>query len=658
MEIINLASKSVPLSSSYLGDTDVKFIGNPNYTEEGYNFHKEAYLFKISDQRINNYSSLYLTSKHKTDDIIRIEQLPDISKIYNFNTSIIDNKTGSYLTVSSNYTKETQELVHYFSESNVKFVDSSERMFEVTLLNSTSARITHRGKNRINYHLLRNNGIFYFSSYFSPKYGIFNYILDEINNKMCLFHESELIVCEDKQLATKTDLNLFKTSYFNVNYYIQKLSPKLNTSWVSYNDNHTNAYEINPIKSRSNLKNNFIAYTNYTNVTGSTLNSNILTLKNQKTHKNYNYRSDYLEKFNEEVPAVENRNYTGLFTGNDQEKGDYGISLNYEFYNVDYKFNADEYTHFLTPESLYPYDQININDLNWNYKGSIAGETPYFSDKIFQKRIKTSDSSGEYLCSWLYKNRDGTSIWLDRFYYPEKTSYTLALATNFNYTYIDPISDLIKMKLLSSEYYDVPHIYNSLEEEAAHTPQTDEYALYGRSFFDKRSDLIISPNSEYVYHRLGEKYVSQVILELEKFIIKNGLDFLNSNNSTIYIDNTDLESIEYTLNGNSHASIEEYNEANSKHQFTISFWLQSDDWQEGFGHQILGNLNDKGFGILYDRLITPLITIQSDQNVYVYNTNFELLDVATADKDVSKITKIKDIYRTDHLDSFYTINIE
>lgn len=658
MEIINLASKSLPLSTSYIGDSDVRFIGVLDSTEEGYSFYKENYLLSISDQKINNYSSLYLTSKHKTEDIIGINQLPNINNTYHFSTSIIDNNTGLYLTVSSNYASDTEELFYYFTEPNVKFIDSFERIFEVTLLNGTSASILHRGKNKINYHLLHNNGVFYFSSSFSQNYGVFNYILDKTNNKLCLFHNSELIVCSNNKFTTTTSLSLFTSNYFNVNYYIQTLSPKLNTSWISYNNEHTNAYEINPEKSRNNLENNFLAYTSYSNITGNKLVANILTLKNQKTHKNYSYRSDFLEKSNENVPTIDNRNYTGLFTGNDQEKGEYGITLNYEFYNLDYKFVADEHTVFRTPENLYPYKQININDLNWNYKGSIAGESPYLSDKVFQKRIKTSDSIGTYLCSWLYKNRDGTSIWLDRYYYPEKTSYASALATNFNYTYIDPINDLIKTKLLSSEYYDVPDIYNSLEEEAAHTPQTIQYSLYGRSFFDKRSDLAIEPNTEYIYHRLGNKYVDDVLAALETHLIQNGLKLLNGNDGTIYIDNNDLDSIEYVLNGDSYATIENYNLANASHQFTVSFWMQSDEWQNGFGHQILGNLTDKGFGILYDRLITPFITIQNKQNLYVYNTNFELLDIATSDNEVDSTTIIKDIYRTDHLDSLYTINID
>ena len=54
-----------------------------------------------------------------------------------------------------------------------------------------------------------------------------------------------------------------------------------------------------------------------------------------------------------------------------------------------------------------------------------------------------------------------------------------------------------------------------------------------------------------------------------------------------------------------------------------------------------------------------MITIQNNNKVYVYNSNFALLDRAslTNENNIST-TKIKEIYRTDHVDSFYTINIQ
>ena len=60
------------------------------------------------------------------------------------------------------------------------------------------------------------------------------------------------------------------------------------------------------------------------------LNENVkFKLKNQFSNSNYNYRADYIN-----VESSNNlRNYTGLFTGNNEELGKPNIELNYEFYN-------------------------------------------------------------------------------------------------------------------------------------------------------------------------------------------------------------------------------------------------------------------------------------------------------------------------------------
>jgi len=281
------------------------------------------------------------------------------------------------------------------------------------------------------------------------------------------------------------------------------------------------------------------------------------------------------------------------------------------------------------------------------------------SDKIFKNKMDSTSAIGEYLCSWLYKRKNGESIWLDRYYNPEKTSYANALATTFTLNYSEPINDLLKTKLLSSEYYDVLDVYNTLAEEALVTPQTPKSALYGISFFDKKSDLTILPNKEYIYHRVGNTYVKQVMDIMSEFLIQNGLTLLNGDTDTKVYITEDVDQVEYEMNGNVYALIENYSDINNTHQFTMSFWLQSNDWNERFGHQIVGNLNDKGFALLDDRKVTPLITIQNGKNVFVYNTNFEFLDVGSLQNEELNTTSIiKDLYRTDHLDSFYTINIE
>jgi hypothetical protein len=120
---------------------------------------------------------------------------------------------------------------------------------------------------------------------------------------------------------------------------------------------------------------------------------------------------------------------------------------------------------------------------------------------------------------------------LDRFYYPIKTTYATALSTSFNYSYKDPNLSLFLEGLSSSEYYDVPFPYNSLQEEYEVTPQNIKSAIYGRSFYDKVSDVVIRPNSEYIYYRVGNDYVKDVIKNIKGGLGSgcsySGVDFLH-----------------------------------------------------------------------------------------------------------------------------------
>lgn len=661
MEIVNLNLNSVPLSTSYEGDEDFYFISQKDSTEEGLNFFKENYLKGVSDSKVNNYSSLILTKKQNVSDFLDLKRLEFDKISQTFNTSLIDNNTGLYLTVSST---STNQLNYFFTEKNESFINDYDRIFEINLLDETNLIISHKARNRLFYYLNYNLNTVGFTTVSTASSSIFKYVLDKTNNKLSLFHKYntniKLITVSNNILNTSIIINSFTANNFNVNYYIQKLEPKFNTSWVSYNDKHKNQYEINKIKSRSNLENNFLFSSQYSYITGDEVKSNLLTLKNQKTHKNYSYRSDYLEKRSDDIPVVDNREYFSLNTGNDQEKGDYSITLNYEFYNADYKMESDKYTIFFSPESLYPYEQININDLEWNKRGAIAGETPYTSDKIFQKQNENISGNAEYLCSWLHKNRRGESIWLDRYYYPEKTSYSKAFESSFSYNYSDPVYKLLETKLLSSEYYDVPFVYNSLEEEFKNTPQTLTSALYGINFFDKRSDLVIKPNTEYIYHRIGNKYVKTILSSIQDVLIKNGMDLKTSYNSDIFYEG-EIDDIEYVFNGNAYTRIENYQSINDENQFTLSFWLKSDDWQKKLGHQILGNLNDKGFSLLNDQKVTPFIMVQNKNVVNVYNSNFELVDKSVIkgknNEDIPNVV-IKDIFRTEHLNFYSPIIIQ
>lgn len=653
MEIVDLTQNSKSLVSVYKNDTDVEIHGVYASTEEGLYVRKEKYLEHVGDRKINNYSDLVLTDKRKLSDMLVVKGLSSTGEGLSFSSTLLNSRTGNYLTFSTLSTSDTK---FNFTYKNQRFVDPNDKMFEITLLDSVSAEISHRTKERVSYYLTYDNG-FKFSSTDNIKKNVFIYVLDKDNGYLSLYktinsgeiNVDKLVTLNGDSLDLSTDLLTFSADNFKVNYYIKDIKPKVNVSWVSYDPRHSNSYTVVADKSISDLENNYLFSSQYSYVTGDNIEVNILTLKNQKTHKNYTTRADYLDKRDVLYPTVDNRTYTGLFTGNDQERGDYGITLGYEFYNADFKFKKDSYTTFITPDSLYPYEKININDLGWHYKGSIGGENPYTADKVFQKKEQSNSDNTTYLCSWLYRQPNGENIWLDRYIFPEKTNFANSLSTAYVFSYSDPINATLHSKLLSSEYYDVPFVYNTLEEEYGVTPQTDLTAMYGHSYFDKRSDLVILPSSEYIYHRLGNDYIDKILETIADDLIENGLVLKTSTDGIIQnlVDT-------YVLDGNSYAMLDNYDKANTNHGSTIMFWLQSDDWSQQFGHQLFGNLNNKGIALYDDRKITPFITIQDGSYVYTYNTAFELVDKASLESEENNV-KIHEIIRTDHLNTFTTI---
>lgn len=647
MEIYDISNNLQPLSTKYEGDSDLVFVSRLNSTEDGLNFYKERHLEKAKDKKINNYSALFLTNKQTASNFLDLTRLT-YSPIKRFTSSIIDNNTGLYLTISGN-------SAYHFTQKNQIFIDPNDQLFELNLTHPLTATISHRNNKIIYYLNVLNLSTFYFAT---TSYSVFNYILDKTNNKLALFYNLSTVSVSANKLYLNSDANSFKSNYFAVNYYIQQLEPRFNTTWVSYDIDKKNYYGIDPLKSRDNLENNYLIHTQYSYITGYEVNANLLTLKNQITHKNYGYRSDSMELRSDWIPTVDNREYHSLHTGNNQEKGDYGINISYEFYNADYKFEKDKYTVFKTPNNLYPYERININDLNWNKIGSIAGDTPYTADKIFRKKLNDGTVHGEYVCTWLFKRKNGETIWLDRYFNAEKTTYASALSTSFTNSYTDPIKTLLNTPLSASEYYEVLDVYNTTAEEAQNTPQTIQTALYGRYVFDKVSDMAFYPNQDYIYYRVGNKLVESALENLFGNLIQDGL-LIRNENDTISTQ-TITDDLEYVFDGTTYAMVSSYAAINQSHQYTLSFWLQSDDWSVPFGHQIMGNLNTKGFSVLSDRKITPFITVQHKKDVFVYNTDFTLLDVGSLDNDAlsSQSLKINDIYRTDHLDSFYTVTID
>lgn len=674
MEVFHARSIITSLSTSYVGDADVLIKGADAVLEEGITLHQDNYLLSAASVRINNYNALYLTGKQLYNDVIDLKKISPPANLI-FVTTIRFAQHHQLLRISNTY-------------SNIEIVSNGDMQttFEIEIVDDTSARISYQN-NRINstreqfekYYLSFNGSYFYFteqtSNTFATSNTYFKYILDgddfywfATQNKRL---QSIAVVGNELLAVDVLDFN-WKSNLFKVNNYVQTLAYDFNTAWAAYDVVDRNSMIVDTARSAANLKSNSIFYSNYTYITGNSFDVNFITLKNQHTHKNFSYRANNLDITNKPEPNVDMRDYHSLCTGVEQEQGSESISLTYEFYNADYRVKADKYTVFRTPESLYPYDQINVNDTMFSRQGAIGGDTPYTADKIFFNDTRPGKSDGQYLCTWLSAaSPDGESIWVDRYYMPERTSYLAALTAKSFYKYLDATNVLITTPLPPSAYYDAPFVYLNLQDEINHTPQTIKDALYGEYFFDKVSDLIFVPNQDYIYQRIGPTYIDHVLQALSSNTIQTGLNLKTVRN--VSIDHTEPEDdIEHVMNNDSYTVIDSYRKINDTNAFTASFWLNADDWSQGFGHEVLGNFNDSGFGVLNDQVVTPIIMIQDGRRVVYLNTNFDEIDVAHLSQneldtaiqsasvyDLNYITTtstvtsffIKDIIRGDHLDT-------
>ena len=142
---------------------------------------------------MQNYSSIYLTDKRKFSDILNLKGLQTEQKLdlQPFNTSLIDGSNNLYLTLSS--VSGVFDGIYYFTLKDQKFVEFTDRIFEIVFINEIDAKIMHRSKDRQNYYLNYQNNDFKFSLSASEDASTFKYILVSFLiydfKKYCIFYD-------------------------------------------------------------------------------------------------------------------------------------------------------------------------------------------------------------------------------------------------------------------------------------------------------------------------------------------------------------------------------------------------------------------------------------------------------------------------------------
>ena len=625
MQIYSLdATNITPLSTNYNLDATVRFKKNTFYTENNIFLNLEKILQTTNDVAINNYSNLALTDTKILNDVLTIKPLEYLSD-ENFSTYLaadslftITDRSRYWVVEEPNNTKNTAAVAISGTTAEM----DNRYYFEISLLDDFTCKIAHENDGIKRYLTADLNGTLTFCKEanldylgeHSPQIFLYNY--DRANDVITflknlhdiiysLTYNNALQELTYTPTITGTNLDFSAAAVF-------RCMPRRDTSnntliddpWVSYQKNSNDNIAINTNLSYENIQSNILLNSQYITITGSELNANLLSLKNTNTPEDYQSRANPF--FQED--SVLMRDYKKMFTGSNQELGNDNITLDYEAYTSSVILKKDKVTYFHIPENFYPFKALNINDSTLAEAGAIAGDHPLKSDKIFKKKANykftsfygntTLENNGTFLCSWLSGSPTFTTrpIWVDRYYFPSKTSFIGALSAS---------------TLNAVEYRSVYDCLRSTIPENINV-------------IDKLSDSIFEPGGYYAYHHIGSKYSKDYIQYIQKYLVQqNFKTYLNTNKAAIPQDNLDPV---YSFDGSSYCITNNLSTIQDSNEFTMILDIYSSDWTKPFGYQLLGNYSADGFGVFNTNKVTPTLYINSLSSINITNLNFKKID--------------------------------
>lgn len=638
MEIVSLSSSNfIGLTSNYVFDNMLKFEENVIFTENGIAFPKSASFTSPNDVSTNNYSHLFLTNKDTLTSNIYIKDLNSI-KDEGFSTYLaiyaINGINGnSAFLVAAEPEPEFNSAALAVTGTNDAI--DNRYLFEIEFVDSSVCYIKHRNGLTVRYLTVDYTGeltftkkVFYDYLYdASPQ--LFYYIYDREQDFIVFYKNisdiakyvtydvfDETLTLTDPStgvLTPYTSSSIFKCIDRNE----APNNTKLFDSWVSYERNlKTNTQDIRVGGSVSHINSNLLLNTEYNTLTGSSLDLNVLSLKNANTPENYQSRNNPFSKektplFTEE--SIEQREYKRIFSGSNQIFGNDNITLGYDAYTTDIVLKADSITYFHIPYTFYPYIQLNISNAGLAEAGAIAGDHPLKSDKIFKKlgnNKNTShfgesieESTGNFLCAWLSGNSNPNSkpVWVDRYYNPSTISYMGALTTN--------PTQAVKYKSL----------LECLADEVAEI-------LKNVTVFDKPSDMVFEPGTYYAYHHYGHNDIERYLRTLQDELVIENIPVIKN---TETLSEVQYEGTEYTFDGSIYGSTYSLSAIQESGQFTLSFYAHNNDWTKPFGGQIVGNYATDGFGIFNQNTITPVLYVPTSSGCLIYNTDIQQIKALT-----------------------------
>jgi len=623
MQVFNYSTHMTSASCTYESDVDFKFKGSFSNNQQGINIFLHNCMLGARDVSMNNYSALVLSNDITLDDVFDMRTLETRPGF------ILDSRIGVSVTAETNastkylyFDNEDETLTQDYNVATShrmlpldKMPYPAQSIFNIEMLNEQYARICYKYKHEKFYLAVNSNEDIVFAAGYEPYDELnFNYIDETIfeyifdNSGESLFLRKPLSGNRTKFLgvsgfdsnkmqilSASNAINYMHFNNFNllVRSNFLETDAKLNASWASYATEDINKLYIDNETILTDLPSNMIVASQYCDATPTQVPARPIVLKNQATQLGTLDKASYTNLRNNN-PGPINREYTNILAGNSQEKGDENISINFAMVGNDFVAKSDAYTAFKTSQSVFPYTQLNVNDASLRTDGAYAGDSPYTSDQILTLKNDAQGADGQYLCTWLSAGPNVKNAeWVDRYYNTNK------------------MSPMDASKAVNATYGTYENFVNAYLQQQS----------FAYDFFDKKSDVTFTPNTEYFYYRIGNKRIEQQLNTHAKTLVADGLQWKSSNNQP-YSD-AYIAGKSYALDGNSYDVIRNYDAVNSNYGFTISFWLKCDDWNRLNGYQILGNLTSTGFGFIIDPVVTPFILMQSTSAINIYNSNFE-----------------------------------
>jgi len=658
------------LSPIYLKDPNdkIEYINKDNFTQEGlslltYNVNKRA-----NDSFIKNYTSNTIVKDQKSTDVFNLKrtiEVQDLNTRLNFKTTQPLLSSVFYLQVMT--TRDDKDSLISF---NIDITDLNGSKFLVDFIDKEFATVSiidgripkflyDQDRENLIFKFLNTEDLALTSNYY------FNYFYDKTNKKLRLYKDDKIVTTGTTTLTSAVPQISATAGSGEQVFVTVVLSSIINTIGLSSINEQTIAngtigvgdesillgtenidqfiyYDYQNQNELSNetlsgINYDLLTYYTYSNIVTGDKNFadfNFFNLKNHISNDNIAYSGDNLEENRDDNLLYVGRNYQNFTNQKSKEKDYDNLSLNYTFFDSEFKIGSKELTEFTMPDNLFPFEKININDTGLADNGSFASTNPYFSDKVFKltdtnrnklqdrfindeeflvnendvslvvlqngellgfeslNDIQNNDIFGDYLCTWLKGDGIDRGVWFDRYYIPKSNSYTVSF---------------------SGEIFQFDSTTQA--QDFFNTNETDLV------YYDLRSNLTFEPSASYVYQRINDKQINKYIDSQQEKLIK---DTYTIQTSSVQIQNID------TVNLNTVKGFDKIDIKNIPNRdFNIGFELELDTLSSLDSYQLFGNLYEDGFSIKNNFYFTPFIIIPQGNKLYIHDNNFKLLRTNT-----------------------------